>query len=202
MDLALKGLGKLYGETWIFKDLHYHLPQASSWGIKGRNGSGKSTLLKIVLGLTLPSAGSVEYIQTDKSTLKREEWGRRICFTAPYLHVFTEFTAKEFLMHSVGLRPLIDGFDSNAVLELAQLQQHRNKTLQQYSTGMLQRFKLALALCTQGDILIFDEPTSNLDENAKAWFFNSLKQCKGDRTLIIASNEDDDFQMTGEFIQL
>lgn len=201
MDLVLKDLGKLYAQNWIFRDLNYILPAGSAWGIKGSNGAGKSTLVHLMLGLHLPSKGSITYTK-DGTNIPKDEWGRLISFTAPYSSVPLEFTASEFLKHCQKFRRFIDGAKAEDVLEYAFLSSETGKNLSEYSTGMLQRLKVALAICTHSQVLVLDEPTSNLDTKGKDWFNDMISRFRGDRTLIIASNEASDFKHCDQFIEL
>ena len=201
MDLVLNDLGKLYVRNWIFKDLNYNIESGSSWGIRGGNGAGKSTLIHLLLGLHLPSKGTIAYSKNGNDVAK-EEWGKLISFTAPYASVPLEFTALEFLNHSQKFRSLIDGISPENVLEYAFLSGETGKKLSEYSTGMLQRLKVALAICTQSELLIVDEPTSNLDTKGKNWFNEMLSRFRGNRTLIVASNESSDFEHCNHFIDL
>lgn len=201
MRVELKDLGKLYGQTWIFNDINATISPGTRWGIKGHNGAGKSTLLQLIIGLSHPSKGKVTYIKND-AELSREEWGKHIGFTAPYLKLFKELKPAEMIRWSARFRPLKKGLSVDEFLKICYLTEDKNKFLNQYSTGMLQRFKIGLALTTESDLVILDEPTSNLDVQGKKWFNDVLVEHLGQRTLIVASNEAEDFELCHDFIQL
>src|SRR4051812_2389442 len=57
--LAVSGLGKRYGDRWLFRNLTFNLKQGDALVVLGRNGAGKSTLLRAIAGLLVPSEGSV-----------------------------------------------------------------------------------------------------------------------------------------------
>ena len=78
----------------------------------------------------------------------------------------------------------------------------RERNLSEYSTGMLQRLKVAFGHLHSQSSLVLDEPTSNLDTKGKDWFNDMISRFRGDRTLIIASNEASDFKHCDQFIEL
>ncbi len=71
-----------------------------------------------------------------------------------------------------------------------ELSQHRNKKLRNYSSGMRQRVKLGLAILTESELLLLDEPVSHLDARAIKWFQELLSKHIGQRSLFVASNSD------------
>ncbi|MEO0873245.1 MAG: ATP-binding cassette domain-containing protein, partial [Bacteroidota bacterium] len=75
------------------------------------------------------------------------------------------------------------------------LKRARSRPIAQFSSGMKQRVKLALACCTAADYLLLDEPTTNLDEQGISWYQQLLQDFVGDRLLIIASNVADDYRI-------
>ena len=82
----------------------------------------------------------------------------------------------------------------------AQLTQHRKKYIKNFSSGMRQRVKLALAFTTQSDVLLLDEPTSNFDTKAIDWYQQLIQQYTQDRLLIIGSNQSYEFDCCSEFL--
>ena len=72
---------------------------------------------------------------------------------------------------------------------------NKGKQIQFYSSGMKQRVKLALAILSESEMVILDEPTSNLDREGKDWYQQMIKSNIGKRTLVIASNDPEEYQM-------
>ena len=89
-------------------------------------------------------------------------------------------------------RDAVDGIKTEEIADIALLSKAKNKEISKFSSGMQQRLKLTLALCSMSSCVILDEPTTNLDEPSKKWFEELLHKYLGDRTLIIATNESRD----------
>jgi ABC-type multidrug transport system ATPase subunit len=75
-----------------------------------------------------------------------------------------------------------------ACIEALNLAPHRQKALRHFSSGMLQRAKLGLALFSASDVLLLDEPTSFMDEANIRFALSLIEQHQGNRTLLLASN--------------
>lgn len=134
-------------------------------GLLGPNGAGKSTLIKTLLGLLRPSAGRAEVlgIPVDRDPLALR---LRTGYMPERNSYLPELTAVEM----VALAGELGGIPRRAVLERAHeslrfagLGEARYRQVDGFSTGMLQRTKLATALVHDPDLLLLDEPTSGLD---------------------------------------
>ena len=77
-------------------------------------------------------------------------------------------------------------------MKLIQLKKAKGKEIRFFSSGMKQRLKLGLAICSDTSLLLLDEPTATLDEKSIEWFHQLLEQYSNNRLIIIASNEERD----------
>ena len=84
------------------------------------------------------------------------------------------------------------------MLELLRFTKARDKAIREFSSGMKQRLKLALAICSNTPLLLLDEPTTNLDKEGVAWYRNLIDNFGADRLLVVASNVDVDFDFCEE----
>jgi ABC-type multidrug transport system ATPase subunit len=201
MELRIEQLGKRFQQGWIFRDLSYHFHQNGCYGIAGRNGSGKSTLLKILSGLLSPSAGEVIY-QRAGCEILREHIYTEVNVAAPYVELIEEYSLEEMVRFHIQFKGGQDPIIPDHWIDKMQLNPVRKRTLSQFSSGMKQRVKLGLALYSPGTLLFLDEPTSNLDENAKEWFYGELQNELSKKLIFIASNEAQDFQYTQQVVDL
>ena len=193
MQITFEGIGKRYRYEWIFKNINYQFLPGQSYAILGPNGSGKSTLLKIISGHLSPSKGTRTYLQQNAAVDVSEVY-KEVSLAAPYIDLIEEMTLVEALDFHQKFKTYFNGMSVNDLLELMQLESARDKAIQYFSSGMKQRLKLALAICTKSEILILDEPTTNLDDKGAQWYLDMIQQFSKDRLVIIASNVKKDFQ--------
>lgn len=185
MEITLTQASRTFGPQVVFQGLDFHLAAGQMWAILGGNGSGKSTLLKVLYGALSPSGGNLLYSRENKP-LSPQEAARRISFAAPYFELIEELPALEFLHTYQRLRPLTVA--PGELLEKAWLAKAARKPIAHFSSGMKQRLRLALALYSEGEVLLLDEPTSNLDQAGVEWFQNRLAEDRRGRSLVIGSN--------------
>ena len=79
-------------------------------------------------------------------------------------------------------------------IDLLNLTTHRNKQIKYFSSGMKQRLKLGLAFHSEAEILLLDEPTSNLDKQGVNWYLQQIEKHTADKLLIICSNQPQEYE--------
>lgn len=187
ISITLNNLGKKFNREWIFRQLSFELGAREKLLIRGGNGSGKSTLLQIISGFVSQSEGNVVWQAADK-VLAVEQLYKQIALASPYLQLTEDFTAVELIRHLQSTKPFIQNLTADELLEIAQLGHARHKFIRQYSSGMKQRLKLALALLADTPLLLLDEPLSNLDRSGAAWYQQMITDYTAKRTVIVCSN--------------
>lgn len=202
MKIKLKGVAKRFRLEWILRKVDLELHSGRSYAISGPNGSGKSTLLKILAGHLTPSRGTVTFWENDQVPMPRDQLYRHLCYAAPYVELIEEYTLREALNFHQGFKPFLDQMSSSDIIELLDFQKSKNKNVRDFSSGMRQRLKLVLALCSEADFIILDEPTTNLDSQGVDWYRQLIDQYKRDRLLIVASNVDVDFDFCEERVNV
>jgi heme exporter protein A len=201
-SIQSQNLSKLFGRRLIFRNIDFNWTEKGIFGISGPNGSGKSTLVKIVAGLIAPSAGKIIH-RNSVGEIIPEKLHNHIGFVSPYLVLYEEFSALENLKIFAKIRGV--NFDEQKVVHyLAQflLEPRKNDLVKTYSSGMKQRLKFIFALMHSPEVLIFDEPTSNLDEEGKKVVYDIFREEGKDRIVIIASNEVKDLELCSEILLL
>src|SRR4051812_24352695 len=188
MHIQLTNIGKRYNYEWIFKGIHVEFASENNYAILGSNGSGKSTLLQIVAGNFIPSEGAINYKEED-IPIDPEDLYKHVSIAAPYLDLFDEFTLNESIEFHFKFKPIIEGLYTKQVVTLMQLEKAKDKQLKYFSSGMKQRVRLALAILSNTPLLLLDEPTSNLDKNAIAWYQQLIHNYSKNRLIIVASNQ-------------
>lgn len=200
MEIIADGLGKIYHYNKIIKEFSFHFQADRCYGISGPNGSGKSTLIKLLSGFLSPSYGKISYLKNTQQ-IKRDLVYRHIAIAAAYAIPFTDMNLNEnfSIVHKFkGTR----GMNYGQYLKTLEWKDPKEKFLSQFSSGMLQRVNVSLALVSDADVVFLDEPTSYLDEQSKIWFYNLLNHYRKNKLIIIASNDEDDFQFCEQVIRV
>jgi len=200
--LIVKDLAKRFGVRQLFSGLNFELTTGDSLAVIGPNGSGKSTLLLTLLGLQRPTKGSVAFAENDHA-LDDSTRRRHLAFVSPYLNLYDQLTAEEnikfFLSVSGGQAT---GKQINRTLSRVGLEGRGIDPVAEFSSGMKQRLKYALALLSQPAYLFLDEPTSNLDRDGKNVVVDLVEQLRDDCVLIIATNEEEEYRLATEQCRL
>lgn len=187
VNITLKDVGKQYNSDWIFSSLSCVLSPDKPTAILGSNGSGKSTLLQVILSSITPTLGEITY-ENNGETVNVENAFRLMSISAPYIELIEEFTLVEVIDFHRRLKPLINNLTPNEVAEICKLEKNTEKLIRNFSSGMKQRVKLALAILSDTPVLLLDEPTSNLDQAGIDWYVELVMQYHKDRTVVVSSN--------------
>jgi heme exporter protein A len=195
-------LTKSFGRRLIFKEIDFVWMKNGIFGISGPNGSGKSTLVKIIAGLLSPTKGKIIHKNSDKEIIP-EKLHDHIGFVSPYLVLYEEFSAWENLKIFAQIRGIeLDKEKVSKLLENFLIYNRRDDLVKTYSSGMKQRLKFVFALMHFPEVLIFDEPTSNLDEEGKKVVYDIIRDEGKERIVIIASNEKNDLEFCDDILYL
>jgi len=191
MNIELSDIGKRFQKDWIFKKLNYRFESHYRYAITGSNGSGKSTLIQILTAAEHPTVGKIEYFDTKGKRVQTEEVYKSLCFAAPYVDLPEELTAMEVVEFHSHFKNL--GVDQcMGLLEEVGLANAKDKFVKDFSSGMKQRLKLGLAICSEAPLLLLDEPCSNLDRAGIAIYHNLLDAYGKSKLIIIGSNANND----------
>jgi len=187
MEITLNQIGKRFNFNWIFKGVSVQIRANEPWVILGSNGSGKSTFLSILAGASIPSDGEIQW-KLNNSIVEETSIYQYVSIAAPYLELIEEFTLQEHLNFHFSVKPLIQGVSKKDLLGIVGLEKAADRRISYFSSGMRQRLKLALAILSDTDVLLLDEPLSNLDNKAATWYADLIKQFGKDRVIVVCSN--------------
>lgn len=188
MNIELQKVSKKFNRQWLFKNISFNFHENHSYAIIGNNGSGKSTLLQMIYGFQTISSGKI-IVQNNHQIISDENVHQHTSFVAPYLDLPEDFTLKEMLQFHFQFKEKDEKFSIDEMMVLCKLENSSNKQIKLFSSGMKQRLKLALAFFSSSPLLLFDEPCSNLDVQGIGWYRQMIKEVAGKRTIIIASNQ-------------
>lgn len=185
--IVLNGLQKKFGRQHILQDITYTFETGSKTVVLGSNGSGKSTLIKIVSGALEATEGAPSFT-FDGKTILAKSIGLHVGIAAPYVALNPMFSLKESLEFHTKFCPFPVGFKQAQWIEKAGLAQHNNKRLSTFSSGMLQRVRLLMAIANERPLLLLDEPLSNLDTDGVQWYKELIQSFAPSKTVIVGSN--------------
>jgi len=168
MLLALHGVTKRFGALRALDDVTCCV-DGRAVGLLGPNGAGKTTLMRACLGLLVPDAGQVQVLGIDA----RRDPGAvrmRLGYAAEGPHRIPGLSGLESVAYAAelcGLPRRMSLLRAHEMLDLVGLDQARQRPVEEYSTGMHQRVKIAMALVHDPELLMLDEPTSGLDPSSR-----------------------------------
>lgn len=182
----LENVSKLFGGFAALRQVSVELEPGQCYVLIGENGAGKSTLLRILAGLLRPTMGTIRVFGTLEPHQAREGIG--YMSHAPML--YDELTGQENLQYFVSLYPGRECLSPAEALRQVGLDPDLQRTLGQYSQGMRQRTSLARVLLANPELLLLDEPFSNMDIESAGQMVELLARFRhGNRTIVITTHQ-------------
>jgi ABC-2 type transport system ATP-binding protein len=184
------GLTKRFARVTAVDGIDFAVPTGSVTGLLGGNGAGKTTTIGMLLGLILPSAGTIEILGEDMIR-HRHRVLPRMNFSSPYVDFPARLSVRENLSvfgRLYGVRDLSARIDTlSADLHLSKLLDQKAGSL---SAGQKTRLALAKALINTPELLLLDEPTASLDPDTGDWIRGYLETYRRDTgaSILLASH--------------
>ncbi|QPF85265.1 ABC transporter ATP-binding protein [Bradyrhizobium genosp. L] len=183
-------LVKLYKTTRAVDDISFRIARGSITGLLGGNGAGKTTTIAMIMGLVLPTSGTVQVLGAKIPEQRYAVLGR-MNFESPYVDMPMRLTVRQNLttfgrLYSVRhLRKRIEQLAAD--LDLGDFLDRANGKL---SAGQKTRVALAKALINEPDLLLLDEPTASLDPDTADWVRQHLETYRKthNATILLASH--------------
>ena len=187
MILEVENISKSYGKLKVLDGVSFNISEGEYVALIGKNGAGKTTLLNLLLGLTNPDSGSIEF------------FGKKIENNLTYILnkigiVFQQHTLDFDLSVTKNLKFYADvhGMDNSIslkrikdLLERFELNKFENYKARNLSGGMKRRLEIARALLKEPKILILDEATSGLDPSTRQQILSDLKNLIKEKKITI-----------------
>ena len=182
--LAVKDLYKNYGKKEVLKGVSFLASKGQIVSLLGNNGSGKPTTFKCILNLIDYDKGSVKY---DGKPLKRNKIG----FLPEERSLFYDVTVNEQLRYMARLNGL-DSFRTERNMEYwikrMKVDEYRNQIPLKLSKGNQQKIQMIMALISDPEIIILDEPWTGLDQGNIDIFLDVLQELKSRNKIILLSS--------------
>lgn len=187
-SITAKGLFKRFGEREVLSDISFTLSTGESLAIVGPNGAGKTTLAMLLLGQFHPTKGEVQFSR-DGHPMTKDEIRDEVSLVAPYLNLYDNLSGEENLQFFAAVAGFnLTGKKIENLLERVGLENRGHDMVAVYSSGMKQRLKYAVAISSDPQFLVLDEPTSNLDESGKSIVREIIEERRKESIIILATN--------------
>jgi heme ABC exporter ATP-binding subunit CcmA len=193
----LENVSKLFGSFAALRQVSVELEPGKCYVLIGENGAGKSTLLRILAGLLRPSFGTVKLFGGDEPHDARD----RIGYMSHAPMLYDELTGEENLRYFASLYPGRECLSPANALRQVGLDPELPRMLGQYSQGMRQRTSLARVLLAQPELLLLDEPFSNMDVESVRQMVELLAGFRhGSRTIVITTHQRDSAAPIADYV--
>lgn len=177
--IDIREVRKSFKRTEVLHGITLQVGCGEVVGLVGPSGCGKTTLVDLMVGLTVPDAGSV-YLAGEQAPY-RTVW-RKLGFMPQDTALYEDITGDEnlrFFGALYGMSPAEIRSASERALELARLTEQGSKLVGSYSGGMKRRLSLAVALLTSPEVLVLDEPTIGLDPVHREKLWRTFRELAG-----------------------
>jgi heme ABC exporter ATP-binding subunit CcmA len=182
----LDRVSRLFGSFAALRQVSVDFARGRCYVVVGENGAGKSTLLRILAGLLRPSAGAARVL----GGLNPQTERARIGYMSHAPMLYDELTAEENLRYFASLYPGRACLAPAEALRQVGLDPDLKRILGQYSQGMRQRTSLARVLLPVPELLLLDEPFSNMDQESTRQMVALLAGfAKSDRTIVLTTHQ-------------
>ncbi|HEX2647079.1 MAG TPA: ATP-binding cassette domain-containing protein [Candidatus Dormibacteraeota bacterium] len=158
-------LEKTLGSNEVLRGISFEAGAGEIFGLLGPNGAGKTTTLRVISTLLAPDAGSVQVLGFDTRTAPRDV-RRKVGVVTADIGVYPRLTARENIAYFAELSGVVDGALKarvDAVIDRLDMTSFANQRAESLSSGQRQKVAIARAIVHDPSVLMFDEPTSNLD---------------------------------------
>ena len=176
-EIKLKNLTKSFGSLNAVDDITFTIPKSSVTVLLGPSGCGKTTLMRMIAGLETPTTGSIFFDDTEVTRVPTKRRNLGMVFQYPVIYRGTS------VRRNLELPLLTEKLPSeeinkrvNDVAELLGISGDLNKMVEELDNGTRQKIAVGRAVARQPQIILFDEPITNIDITAKLELKRSLKE--------------------------
>jgi sodium transport system ATP-binding protein len=187
--VTVERLEKTLGANRVLRGISFEAEAGEIFGLLGPNGAGKTTTLRIICTLLSPDTGTVGVLGFDTRTMP-EEVRRRIGVVTADIGVYPRLSAREnieYIAKLCGLNGVELTRRVDAVIERLNMGSFAKQRAESLSSGQKQKVAIARAIVHDPDVLMFDEPTSNLDVLASKEVREFMVEAKGRGKCVIFS---------------
>jgi sulfate transport system ATP-binding protein len=204
MSIIVRNVSKSFGSFVALRDVSVDIPSGTLMALLGPSGGGKSTLLRIIAGLEIPDAGTVEMSGVDATELPPQR--RNVGFVFQHYAAFKHMTVAKNVAFGLEvrrrprhlIRPRVQ-----ELLELVHLEQFAHSYPSELSGGQRQRMALARALAVEPHVLLLDEPFGALDAQVRKELRAWLRRLHDDvhvTTVFVTHDQEEAMEVADEIV--
>jgi sulfate/thiosulfate transport system ATP-binding protein len=174
--VRVRGISKRFGDAMVLDNINFDVDESEIVVLLGASGSGKTTILRIIAGLEMPNTGSVILHDKDVTNLPARLRGTGVIFQSYAL--FPKMDIEQNIAYGLKIRRRSKKEVKETVdrlIDLVDLDEHRNKYPSQLSGGQQQRVAIARALAYEPEVLLFDEPFGALDAQIRTMLRREIR---------------------------
>ena len=183
--ISVKNLTKQYDSIIAIENISFELTKGTAMALLGPNGAGKTTIMKCLMGV-IPFEGQIQILRLDSSK-EGKAVRRKVGYLPQHNSLYENMSVMKNMKHWADIRG-VSGKSAKKALEIVGLDTYSDFPVRKLSAGMKQRAMFAASLIGDPDVLLLDEPTSNLDVKWRVEFKKILESLKKDKAIIIASH--------------
>lgn len=191
--IKVKNISKKFQKILCLDNVSVDFEKGSKVAIMGANGAGKTTLIRAIMGYYHIQSGSISVNGYDPFS-NRVEVLRQISFI-PQLPPSIKISLSELIYYTTNST---NASEKDIYMYANKMDfdilKHKDKSFFKLSGGMKQKFLIAIALSKNSNILIFDEPTANLDPKGRDMFYEILQTLKENKTMLFITHRLDEIE--------
>jgi len=180
-----------YGDRPVLEDVNLSIADRAAVSIVGPNGGGKTTLVRLILGLLRPQRGAIRVFGQPPARARS-----RVGYMPQHVQHDPQFpvTVMDIVLMGrlaglTGWRSRLDHRAALDALEQVDMAEFHRRSFAALSGGQRQRVLIARAICSRPDLLLLDEPTSNVDSLAETRLLDLLRELNRRMTIVMVSHD-------------
>ncbi|MEJ2551691.1 MAG: ABC transporter ATP-binding protein [Anaerolineales bacterium] len=192
-SIRIHGVSKNFDDVQALKSISLSIKGGQIFGLLGPNGAGKTTLIRLLIGATKPSMGEISVLGLDPIKQK-DALRQKIGYMPQDPALYEDLSARDNIRFFGRAHQGSDlSQHVEQVLKFVGLEQRADDSIYQFSGGMKQRVSLACALVHRPQMLFLDEPTSGIDPQLRAAFWQHFRELTAnDVTIIVSTHQMDE----------